>query len=204
MSSAFFIDTPIVNQRDIRWAKDFLGESRESFGAYGCLVSCGAMMAGLSNPMTMNNALVKAGQFYGSMLFRPYNFHLAVNSAPIQVEDIGADGQYRTAQFPTSGIARVKDWLKRGMYAILEVNGMKAPRSVDSPREALFLEEVSNNRALPVGYSQHFVLAIGVSGDSDATILIADPWIGQVKPVTIYGRTQPIAICRAILFAPKG
>jgi hypothetical protein len=56
---------PYFSQRDPRWARLLLGNSRTTtIGGYGCKLTCLSMMVGVM-PDKVNEILKKAGAFFG-------------------------------------------------------------------------------------------------------------------------------------------
>lgn len=174
-----FLDYAVMGQRDPRWAKKPLGTSTSTLGGYGCLVTSGAMMAGLLVD-EFNAALVKAGAFVGpgdGRLRRPFDFKKWTRLGPAYIRE---SRRFPTRPFPVDEIAYLLDHLEEGYPAIIEVDMQ------------------------PGGdQQQHFVLAVGAFGrvKNDAQVVINDPWFGdQVTLAPRYGTTLARAIVGAVYY----
>lgn len=174
--------TPL-SQRDPRWAKTLLGNSTTStVGAYGCLVTSMAMLAGLT-PDVLNMRMTPRG-------FRPVGSDCPACAATFDVQKFAANAPaldrataaYPTRPFPRTEIDQLIAHLREGRAAILEVDMVPYPR---------------NNQL-----DQHFVLAVAVYGMSGSEqIVINDPWFGDQATLTPrYGVTLSAALVRAIYY----
>lgn len=63
------IPTPVLSQRDTRWAKEKLGHSDLTIGSYGCTLTCITMLAGLTDVLDTNNRMKKYGGFSGPLIY---------------------------------------------------------------------------------------------------------------------------------------
>ncbi len=172
-----------LSQRDPRWAKTLLGNSSTStIGAYGCLVTSMAMLAGLT-PDVLNTRMKPRG-------FQPAGSACPACAATFDVQKFvpgapaldRATASYPTRPFPRTEIDQLIAYLREGRAAILEVDMIPYPR---------------NNKP-----DQHFVLAVGAYGSAGSEqIVINDPWFGdQVTLTPRYGTTLGAALVRAIYY----
>jgi Peptidase_C39 like family len=171
------MDYPILHQQNPAWADVILGNNTAqvwNIRNVGCLVTCQAMVAGVTPP-EMNNALKRA------VCFQPGNgmqtnfgrWASATEGMPRPFKFLTQTYSYRYTPFPGSHIARVDDALDAGNPVILEVDGLEAS-----------------------GYQQHFVLLVRRDGP---LWICHDPWLGDEVSVTPrFGSTLAIAAVRAI------
>jgi hypothetical protein len=173
-----------LSQRDARWAKTLLGNSNVStIGAYGCLITSMAMLAGLT-PDVLNLRMKPRG-------FQPAGSSCEACAATFDVQKFApsapalmrATQAYPYTPFPKPEIAQLVAHLREGRPAILEVDMVPYPR---------------NNQ-----HDQHFVLAVAAFGhDGAEQIVINDPWFGdQVTLSPRYGTTLAAALVRVIYYA---
>lgn len=159
-----------LSQRDERWSKMLLGNSKRStIGAYGCLLTCYAMLAGV-DPPTMNTLRLR----YGGFLNEPLG---AYSSSPdisacaphVRLLDISPTYYYPV---PLEAMSLLCDQLsKPGNAAIIMVD--------PTPGIPGLQEDES-----------HFVLAV----DYSYGVIINDPWHGdRVKLSPRYGVRDEIA-----------
>lgn len=172
-----------LSQRDSRWAKLALGNSSVStIGAYGCLITSMAMLAGLT-PDVLNARMTPRG-------FRPAGSDCPACAATFDVQKFApsapaldrATASYPTRPFPRPEINQLVAHLREGRAAILEVDMVPYPK---------------NNHL-----DQHFVLAVAAYGMAGAEqIVINDPWFGDQTTLTPrYGVTLSAALVRAIYY----
>lgn len=57
------LQTPILSQRDARWAWKYLGFSYSTIGGYGCLVACLTMLAGETDVSKVNDLMKGTGPY---------------------------------------------------------------------------------------------------------------------------------------------
>lgn len=174
-----WLETPVIDQRDKRWAAQTLGNSSSTIGAYGCLVSCFSMLAGVLPP-EMNRRMIDNGAYQTGdcpACAATFDIRRFIPSAP-PVADYSL--RYPYAPFPVSSSARLVDWLKRGNAAVLEVDMQPA---LD-------------------GHQMHFVLGVSAFGFGDtANIVIHDPWFGdETLLIPRYGRNLARALVRAVYY----
>ena len=156
-----------------------LGNSDSTIGAYGCLLSCFSMLAGVLPP-EMNSRMIASATFgVGDCAACANTFDVRkmfTNAPPI------ADytQRYPYAPFPAPASARLVAWLKRGNVAVVEVD-----------------INPNNNT-----HDMHFVLAVSAFGSGDtANIVINDPWTAdQSTLVPRYGVNLARALVRAIYY----
>lgn len=176
---ANWLETPVIDQRDKRWASKMLGNSDSTIGAYGCLVSSFAMLAGMFPP-EMNSRMIAAGAFQTGgcpACASTFDIQKFIPAAP-PIYDTTL--RYAYAPFPAAASARLVRHLKAGNPAILEVD-----------------INPNNN-----SHDMHFVLAVSAFGHGDtANIVVNDPWHGdQSTLVPRYGVNLARALVRAILY----
>lgn len=168
-----------LDQRDPKWRSLMLGRSDSTIGAYGCLVTCFAMLAD-TTPPEMNRRMTAMGGYQSfdcpacAATFDVRKF--AANAPPIA--DVSL--RYAYAPFPAASSRRLVEHLKAGNPAILEV-------------------DINPNNAT---HDMHFVLAVSAFGSGDtANIVINDPWhADQTTLVPRYGLTLARALVRVIYY----
>lgn len=175
-----WLEVAPLDQRDAHWKSDLLGLSKDStIGQYGCLVTCFAMLAGVTPP-AMNRAMIQAGAFQtGNCPACAATFDIAKFSpAAPPIYDITSSYPY--APFPAAASARLVKHLKAGGVAICEVD-----------------INPNNNT-----HDQHFVLAVSAFGSGDtANVVINDPWFADQTTLTPrYGLTLARALVRAVFY----
>lgn len=162
-----------LGQRDPKWARILLGNSLSStIGAYGCLVTSMAILAGCT-PQQMNDGLRRNGGFQAE----PRGAYMAYAGFTTAFEKTSVScGGRRTAKFvhmsgkmlhgqarPDGWIEKLTDWLAGGNPAIVEVD--------------MDIKTTSQQ--------QHFV--VGLPNPKAGQVEIIDPWD---KSGDEYGRRQ--------------
>lgn len=175
-----WLEVAPLDQRDARWKSDLLGLSTDStIGQYGCLVTCFAMLAGVTPP-AMNRAMTLNGAFQtGACPACAATFDIArfmPNAPPI----LDVTKSYPYAPFPADQSRRLVKHLKSGLPAILEVD-----------------INPNNNT-----HDMHFVLAVSAYGSGGVdNIVIDDPWMAdQTTLIPRYGLTLARALVRAVFY----
>lgn len=129
------IQTPILSQRDSRWAWKYLGFSTGTIGNFGCLIACITMLARESDISRTNDLMKATGDFnlgngggaYAGNLVVWGNVQNAIKSLKL----IERGWSYNND--------KVKAWLAKGYPVIVQVDATP----IGSPR------------------SDHFVLYVG-------------------------------------------
>ena len=174
-----WLETPVIDQRDRRWAFKMLGNSDSTIGDYGCLVSSFAMLAGMLPP-EVNSRMIAAGAF-GTRdcpaCANTFDIQKFIPSAP-PIHDTTL--RYPFAPFPAAACSRVVSRLKGGNPVILEV-------------------DMRPNLA---GHQMHFVLGVSAFGSGEsANIVIHDPWFADETTLCPrYGVNLARAIVRAVYY----
>lgn len=168
-----------LDQRDPKWRADLLGKSNSTIGAYGCLVSCFSMLAGVMPPVMNRRMILNGGYQSGDCPACAATFDVQrffSDAPPIYDTTL----RYAYAPFPAAASARLVKHLKGGEPAILEV-------------------DINPNNAT---HDMHFVLAVSAFGSGDtANIVINDPWhADQTTLVPRYGLTLARALVRVIYY----
>ena len=174
-----WLETPVIDQRDKRWASKALGNSDSTIGAYGCLLSCFAMLASVLPP-EMNSRMIAAGALGTPDCPACANTFDIQKFMPAAPPIFGYSQRYPVTPFPAPASARLVAWLKTGGVAICEV-------------------DINPNNAT---HDMHFVLGVSAYGSGDtANIVINDPWHGdQTTLVPRYGVNLARAIVRAVYY----
>ena len=168
-----------LDQRDPKWRAETLGKSGSTIGAYGCLVTCFSMLAGVTPPVMNRRMILNGGYQTGGC---------PACAATFDVQKFYADAppildvtlSYPYAPFPAASSRRLVEHLKAGNVAICEVD--------INPQ---------NNT-----HDMHFVLAVSAFGSGDtANIVISDPWHADQTTLTPrYGLTLARALVRVIYY----
>jgi hypothetical protein len=177
---ATWLETPVIDQRDKRWKALMLGNSDSTIGAYGCLLSCFSMLAGITPP-EMNSRMIASAAFGTPGCAACANTFDVRKMLATRVPAIADySGRYPYSPFPAASSARLVKWLKAGNAAVIEV-------------------DINPNNA---SHEMHFVLGVSAFGHGDtANIIIADPWHGdQTTLAPRYGVNLARAIVRAIYY----
>jgi hypothetical protein len=148
-----------LSQKDPRWSSKKLGNGDVSFGMYGCLITCLAMLSRYygkdTDPGKLNDDLKRVSGFSGA--------YYVWGSITRLYSDI-KKGTYRKTPDPVTDeqFASIDSHLESGHPVMIEVDFYPDTTKPD----------------------QHFVLIIGKSrGGYD----IADPWTGKVERLSKYG-----------------
>lgn len=172
--------TPILGQRDDKWAKIRLGTNTEgmTIASHGCLLTIAAGMVG-TTPDKLNAAMIAAKMFIGAR-FGTWAFYGSGNW-PKKVRYIGQTNRYPKTDFPQADIARVLAHVKAGKPMFLEVDMVPYPR---------------NSRE-----DMHFVYPVAVFGAPGAEqIVVNDPWFAdQVTVMPRYGSSNKMLV-RGVFF----
>lgn len=72
------ITTPIVSQRDSRWAWKSLGFSAGTIGDFGCVISCLTMLARETDVSRVNDLMKQFGNYYNGNYASPFADNLVV------------------------------------------------------------------------------------------------------------------------------
>ena len=176
-----WLETPVIDQRDKRWARTLMGKSTSStIGDYGCLLNCASALAGIT-PLEMNALWMAKGGYQTTPGKEAYaatfdfrRFHPAVPP----VADYSQ--RYAYSPFPAAASARLVKWLKAGKVAVAEV------------------DILPNNNT----HDMHYVLAVSAFGFGDsASIIINDPWRADQTTITPrYGVTLARALVHVIYY----
>lgn len=162
----------VMGQRDPRWSRHLLGNSATStIGAYGCLVTCMAIVAD-ARPDEMNDALRASGGFQpeprgGYMAYSGFSTSFEAASRACGKRRIKfsyiSDKFSASTKKPAGWVERLCRWMQDGKPAIIEVD----------------------MNIKTTAQEQHFV--VGLPGSSAAGVDIIDPWD---KDGDAYGRRQ--------------
>lgn len=176
-----WLERPVLAQRDKRWAATLMGRSASStIGDYGCLLTCAAMLAGITPPEMNSYWIARGGYQSGdkAAYAATYDFRKVCSQAP---EILDVSGHYPDMPFPRGDVAKLLAHVKGGRPAVLEVDMWPTT----------------------VAEEQHYVLAVAAFGAGDAAnIVINDPWFeDQTLLCPRYGVNLGRALIRAIYFA---
>lgn len=158
----------IYNQRDPLWANKILGfnpaNSVYTIGNYGCLVSTLAIYLTAINhnetPDSLNEKLKKVNGFVtGTGLF----IWSSLNKVYADVSMFYESPRWDGVDTPKEAIESARDLIRNGYFVIFEVDF--------DPTLA--------------GEQMHFVGGCGV--DESGEIIVADPWTGELLPLSTYG-----------------
>ena len=176
---ANWLETPVIDQRDKRWASKMLGNSDSTIGAYGCLLSCFSMLAGVLPP-EMNSRMIAAGAFQVGDCPACANTFDIKKFMPAAPPIYDYTQRYPFSPFPAPASTRLVAWLKAGGAAVVEVD-----------------INPNNNT-----HDMHFVLAVSAFGHGDtANIVVNDPWTADQSTIAPrYGVNLARAIVRAIYY----
>ena len=160
---------PLYGQRDPRWKDQLLGYSAvATFGTYGCLVTCVAMLATHAlqyevTPLLVNARLKDVGGFVANTA----NMYFAkvIEAFP----ELKLAGFYRWRTI-AADLSKIDEILNRGGYPVIQVD----------------FDPGDQQRADP-DLDEHWVLIVGKDGEG---YRIYDPWTGQAHLL-------PPAYCRA-------
>lgn len=170
----------IFSQRDQKWASDLLGNSKVTFGKYGCLLDSYAIVLrywGVDiDPKRLNAMVAKAGGTDGNgALYWATMTKLFPNYTQRVV-----DAQNRA--LTDAELQEVTDAIAKGIPVIIQVDMVPATSKAD----------------------MHFVVGFDYASSE---ISIADPWTGQAYALrSKYGQsnwTLKRAIYRYVIFQPK-
>lgn len=174
----------IYAQRDPQWRDELLGGlPGATIGTYGCLLCCFAMVATAAGqpttPAALNVAFEAAGAYLDGDLLADFSLELAVPDCAwhetLHYEHVPAD------------LARLRTVLA-------------------DPATAVILE-LDWDHDLSDGLQSHFVVAAACVGEpgTGADVTIADPWWGDVAPMTDHYGPEPAAVIqKAIVYRVTG
>ncbi len=145
-----------LSQQDPRWKAEHLGDSNSTFGMYGCLLTCLAMVANGfgadEDPSTLNIKMKKVGGFLGDNL-RPHLLARATRGVKYQKTIM--------CNNPPAPIADIDAALTAGMPVVIEVDYSPDPK-----------------------IQQHWILLVDKIGN-DYMMLDPWPWPAQAKPMRL-------------------
>jgi hypothetical protein len=170
------LDAPVYSQRDLKWAKEHYGLPRaansSTIGAYGCAITC------IAQKLTL----------------------LGIATTPPEVQQ----KMVARMAFKNFGTFNFVDWSKVPVVfpqlrylGRQDVTTVRAPQNVmDSINLRLQLNDapiiyVDAERYVG-GLQQHFVLVVSVT--DSGTLLVANPWNGQVQDLRAYADTDAQAV----------
>ena len=121
------IQTPILSQRDARWAWKPLGFSTGSIGDFGCLVACLTMLARETDVSKVNDLMKQFGDFANGNYNSPFLGNLVVwgnvQNALKSLKLVERGWSYDNN--------KVKAWIEKGYPVIVQVDAapIGAPRT---------------------------------------------------------------------------
>ena len=193
-----------LSQRDPRWKAQLLGNTNDptvTIGDYGCLLTCFTILinSALDKPLMpseVNNLRKGNGGYLPPGPYGGYAARFNVDDETGGAVKIGWCSERYEQDAPAEVVQRVMTHVSDGQAAILEVD--------------FFPSDSADPKYPPQpGRQMHFVLALPANwagrvvqaGAADKSIMIIDPWDGQIKSLTPrFGQTLARGIVRAVLY----